>query len=268
METDETAAPSHRAMERRRRLELARAEAEKVINPEHIREDSRARTLAKRVQQRRLNQEANAVGSFGHSCTADTPRCPEARVMLLDTPECCRRHIRKIMAVLAGLLDREEIRWWADYGTLLGYLNFGGLIPWDKDGDLGILGEDRPKLLGLQEELLGLGFHATYQPVRPTQRFRTGDRMKVRLSQKNHTNIDVFIWHELPGGILDRTNYIGADLYKGREFPKDWVLPLERGEWDGINISVPAKPEMLAEWRYGANWREPLRIKHPYEARK
>ena len=195
-------------------------------------------------------------------------RCPEARVMKLDTPECCKGHIRTIMADLAKLMDKAGIRWWADYGTLLGYYNFGGLIPWDKDGDLGILGEDREKLLELQPTLLGMGYHATYAPPRPTQRFRTGDRMKVKLSSRNHTNVDIFIWHERPGGILDRINYIGADLYKGREFPKEWVLPLERGQWEGIDISIPREGKKLAEWRYGERWQEPLRVKHPSEARE
>lgn len=235
---------------------------------EQMRDDSRERTLAKRVQQRRLNEQVGNAGKRRGPCTRDTARCPEARVMLLDTPECCLAHVRGIMRDLTRIFDREGIRWWADYGTLLGFLQFGGMIPWDKDGDLGILAEDREKLLGLRGELMALGYYPTYAPVRPTERFRTGDRLKVRLSAKNHSNVDVFIWCDRPGGMLDRINYIGSDLYKGRQFPREWALPLGRGQWDGIEISLPHQPEKLAAHRYGEKWQEPLRIKHPLGVRK
>lgn len=252
-----------------KRLEtLANSRVRENVAMHQIRENSRQETLANRTRQRRINEQMLKVRTMPEVCAADTPRCPEARNMLLDTPECCKAHVRRIMADVAALMDRDGIRWWVDYGTLLGWIRHGGMIPWDKDGDLGVLGEDRDKLLGLQEEWLGMGYHATFAPVRPTQRFRTGDRMKVRLSRRNWTNVDIFIWHKRPGGILDRKNYIGADLYKGREFPRSWALPLQRGEWDGINVSVPAEPELLAKHRYGASWQEPLREKHPSEVRR
>jgi len=224
---------------------------------------SRERTLAMRVQHRRMNQQILDNRKTFKPCTRETRRCPEARIMLLDTPECCVKHIRHMVAEVAGRLDRAGVDWWIDYGTLLGYLQFGGLIPWDKDGDFGIHARHREKLLALQNEWNAAGYHATYAPPRPTQRFRTGDRMKVRLSARNHSNVDIFIWEDRPGGILDRRNYIGADLYKGREMPRKWVYPLKRGTWDGIEVSLPAEPELLAAHRYGENWQKPLRVKHP-----
>lgn len=187
--------------------------------------------------------------------------------MLLDTPECCVKWIRQILKDVGALLDGAGIRWWIDYGTVLGYVRNGGLIPWDKDTDLGILAEDRQKLLDLRPEIEKLGYFPTYKHPQPTQRFRTGDRMKVRLSQHNHTNTDIFIWEKRPKGMLDRRNYIGADLYKGREMHRDLILPLQRGIWDGIEVSVPADPEGLCLHRYGTNWREPERTKHPSEPR-
>ena len=249
-----------------RQARLMEARVADNLDVEKQRAESRMRTLANRVVQRRANEAMLDIRGHG-GCTADTVRCPEARIMLLDTPECCKTHIRRIMADVAEALDGAGIRWWIDYGTLLGWIRNGGLIPWDKDCDLGILGDDRDKLKKLQGEFLAMGYHAVFSPIRPTQRFRSGDRMKVCLSNRNRTNVDIFIWYRRPGGILDRKNYIGADLYKGREFPLAWVKPLKRGTWDGIAVSVPAKPEKLAEHRYGADWREPLREKHPSEAR-
>jgi hypothetical protein len=169
------------------------------------------------------------------------------------------------MAEVARLMDGAGIRWWLDYGSLLGWVRNGGMIPFDKDGDLGVLGEDGAKLRALMPSLVRAGLYPTWAEKKP-DRWRTGDRMKVRLSRINHTNVDLFLWYPRHG-LLERTNYIGADIYKGREFPVGWALPLRRGVWDGIEVSVPAEPEKLCEWRYGAGWRVPAHEKHPRHPR-
>lgn len=225
-------------------------------------EASMARTLEIRAQQQVRNAEAMEEMARGRQCGPLTPRCQFARNMRVMTPECCKGHVRRIMAELARLLDEAGIRWWLDYGSLLGYVRDGGMIPWDKDGDLGVHGEDRSKLLNLMPAIVNAGFYPTFAQPRK-ERFRTGDRMKVRLSRRNWTNVDLFIWYPRPSGLLERRHYIGADLYKGREFPASWVFPLQRGQWDGIDVSVPAEPEKLCEWRYGPGWRTPEHKKHP-----
>jgi len=217
-----------------------------------------ARTVVRSAEERRMNRLALRELNYGKSgCTADTLRCLQARDMAADTPECCKEHVRAIMRDLAAMLDAARITWWADYGTLLGYVREGGMIPHDKDADLGILAEDRDKLIALFPRLMRLGYWPRYSWPR-CERFRSGDRVKVCLSRLNHTNVDVFIWHRRPGGMLDRTNYIKADQFKGREMPEAKVLPTQRGMWDGIEISAPADPEWMADHRYGPNWRTPI----------
>ena len=257
------------APETRQETLISRRTAEGVDIEARLAEN-RMKTLASRVKQRRANEAMLDITPGSRGCNAATLRCQEARIPLLDTPECCKAHVRRIMADLARLMDRDGIRWWIDYGTLLGWVREGGMIRYDKDGDLGVHGGDRAKLLALIPELLGLGYHAVYAPPRPTQRFRTGDRMKVRVSNRNWTNVDLFLWYpDQPiKGHLDRKNYIGPDLYKGRDFPIEWAFPLQRGEWDGIDVSVPAEPELLAAHRYGDTWMEERREKHPAKVRK
>lgn len=257
-----------RAAKRAARL----AELQTMTNKEVAAETeaSRQRTLANRVLHHRENEKVLDLKDRTGPCTAESVRCPEARIMLIDTPECCVRHIRFILKTVAADLDRAGIRWWIDYGTVLGFVRNGGLIPYDKDADLGILADDRPKLLKLKDAWNAAGFHATYAPPRATERFRTGDRVKVALSRTNRTNTDIFIWErdQPKPGWLDRKNYIGADLFKGREMPETMIFPLRRGQWDGIDVSVPARPEQLCEHRYGEDWSIPQRAKHPPEPRQ
>ena len=50
---------------------------------------------------------------------------------------------------LIDLLDAEGFPFWADGGTMLGALRHGGIIPWDKDIDIGLLATDFPRLIDL-----------------------------------------------------------------------------------------------------------------------
>ncbi len=45
-----------------------------------------------------------------------------------------------------AILDREEIIYWLDCGTLLGAIRNGRIIPWDDDIDLGAFSKDKKKV--------------------------------------------------------------------------------------------------------------------------
>lgn len=203
------------------------------------------------IVQRAVRREEKAR----QECTRDSERCRSATNPAIPTRDCCRRWNALILKDVAEMLDRVGARWWIDYGTLLGYMVNGGLYWNDKDTDLGMLAEDREKVLAQKPALERLGYMVTYTQPRPT-RFGGGDRMKVRLSTRNHTNCDLFFWE--PGGseMIDRRNYIRVDRHKGREFPPEWALPTKRGHWEGVEVAVPAEAEQLVAHRYGDKWRD------------
>jgi hypothetical protein len=122
------------------------------------------------------------------------------------------------------------------------------------------MGEDRERLLSIRQPLLERGYSVAFSRPNP-KRFRSGDRMKVRLSQRNRNNVDLFLWYPQPDGTLDRINYIRSDRMKGRDFPASWALPVTRGKWEGLDVAIPAEPEKLAAWRFGKDWRTPKRTR-------
>lgn len=212
-------------------------------------------------------------------CTPETPRCANARSYSAILRPCCRGHVIDIFTLLAELCAEEGIRWWLDYGSLLGGVRnplLGlepGIVPHDKDGDAGVLGEDYDRFRALRPRVEEAGFYWTESPERPGGNpFRGGNRVKIRRSQVNHTNVDIFPWYRVTpqnrqsfpwvtrtdDGMRHRKGYIGADRYKGREFPEAKLLPLTMMEWEGMELPAPADPLWFVEHRYGPNWRTPI----------
>lgn len=218
----------------------------------------------------------DAIAAEVAACTRDTPRCDGARKYENELRKCCRGHVITIMQTLIPLFDAARVRWWADYGMLLGAVRnpltkwsdypwlsqkgrstpgpHAGIIPHDKDGDLGILAADLPKLRRIKAYLLRQGFDVVEKAG--------SSNFKVRLSRRNHTNVDIFHWGEREDGTLFRRRYISADEFKGREFPKSFIEPMGKVVWEGLTLNAPNNPKKFLEMRYGPNWMTPVCANH------
>lgn len=63
------------------------------------------------------------------------------------------------LGILKNLLDANGIEFWLDWGTLLGAIREGNIIPWDNDLDIGIFKKDLEKLLSIMPRIKKSGFH-------------------------------------------------------------------------------------------------------------
>ena len=66
-----------------------------------------------------------------------------------------------LLAHFARKCDEYGLRYWLDYGSLLGAVRHKGVIPWDDDMDISMLRSDYEKLLELMPEMFPReeGFH-------------------------------------------------------------------------------------------------------------
>ena len=104
-------------------------------------------------------------------------------------PACCTQHLLELIGFTSDLLTRHGIVHWLDYGTLLGAVREGQLIPWDGDADFSILQRDEHAVLALDEEFAAAG-HYVERPG-----LWRGHRgvIRIRYSKVNRGHLDLFM---------------------------------------------------------------------------
>ena len=55
-----------------------------------------------------------------------------------NTPELHLTLIKTLLALVGHILSNNNIKWWAEGGTLLGALRHNDIISWDDDADIGV----------------------------------------------------------------------------------------------------------------------------------
>jgi hypothetical protein len=168
-------------------------------------------------------------------------------------PDCCTEHLLELIHHVHGLLAERGILHWLDFGTLLGAVRDGTLIPWDHDADFGILARDAEAMLTLREELEATG-----------HRMVLGDPAVIRIhySEANRLGLDLTLWHER--GTLLVSDESPLDLWPGMHdrtsFPARFVEQFAEVRLNGRAFPAPSPADrLLTEHRYGPDWRTPTR---------
>lgn len=86
---------------------------------------------------------------------------------------------KPLLQVGARHLSTVNASYWLDYGTLLGAVRDGGLVPWEFDIDMAVMDEDCPKFLTLREAFAkdGLTMYARGEYISHKKRSDTRGHM-------------------------------------------------------------------------------------------
>jgi hypothetical protein len=129
------------------------------------------------------------------------------------------------------------------FGTLLGFVRDGRVIPWDKDVDLGIVAEDASRV---RADDLPDGWRLRIESeVYPWMRRYGVTRGNITITNGS-TKVGIHLLQRGPDGRRYFTYHRRLDVV-----PE--VLPLEYHD----GYAVPADPTLMLEWLYGGTWRTP-----------
>jgi hypothetical protein len=171
-------------------------------------------------------------------------------------PACCTEHLLEMIGFTSDLLTRHGIVHWLDYGTLLGAVREGQLIPWDGDADFSILQRDEEAVLALEGEFEAAGHHVE----RPGLWRGHRGVIRIRYSKINRGQLDLFMWQQRDGMLQPLEG--GEEAWPGMAsrvaFPERFIAPLGEVTLDGRSFPAPtAVEEFLREHRYGPGWETP-----------
>jgi hypothetical protein len=176
-----------------------------------------------------------AALAFVAAVLAMTPRLDRHR----------RRALRRILRDTCEVLNRREVRYWCDYGTLLGLVRDGDLILGDKDADLCILADQKPAVMAAAAELAALGY-------RLTDKGGARRRLIRVLDTRTPFYVDVYPYArdgELLRSLLDPIEDLPAPL----------VAETRSLAALGTRITAPADADALLRYRYGPRYATPRR---------
>lgn len=153
-----------------------------------------------------------------------------------------------ILDAVDKLCKQFGIRYFVIGGTLLGALRHGGLIPWDDDLDIAIIGEDSYKLLGEEfgEELGRYGLKL--------DTFPHGYKISLKNSHRtpfewNYPFVDIFVMSKRRGRWeyeSEVTQSVWNDYLEENE-----LFPLKTCGFGPLNVPCPNKSEQYLKRGYG-----------------
>lgn len=163
------------------------------------------------------------------------------------------RSLRYLLRCAALALQSEAghgLTWWVDFGSLLGIVRDGDVIPGDNDADISVRivdDDDRVRLLACLRwctaHFPGLCLDA--EPWQGAHAYRLYHR-KMWLDVYHARPDADGVWYHGATGV--NSNVRVADI--GATRPWWW----ERGD---VVVRVPDRVHAVLEWRYGADWRVP-----------
>lgn len=161
----------------------------------------------------------------------DISSFPQAKGVLRGVQEADTQLLR----IVHEICEKHHLRYWLDWGTLLGAVRHKGFIPWDDDIDIAMPLEDYNKAVAiLSSELNGYGDIKIYEKTHLNN---------VKMIHVNHgrygLNLDIF-----PKESTQETRDI---------------FPLVKIAFEGYSFYAPNNPDLYLKNKYG-NYMEFPRI--------
>lgn len=160
----------------------------------------------------------------------------------------------KLLHDVTQCLNKHNIRYWADGGTLLGIIRNEGQIPWDDDLDIGVMNTDFTRVLKIVNELNNNYKTEVYQGI-----------VKVFIPNKwaytehrfyGTPTIDIFSYKKTNNNTIVLADNGMRLKFNNARYTADELFPLKNAKYGSMDVSVPHNPYPYLERLYGNKWND------------
>jgi lipopolysaccharide cholinephosphotransferase len=183
----------------------------------------------------------------------DVEKIYKIKNVFLKGPEYTKQPIvQKIYQMLSDidkLFSHHHIIYWISFGTLLGAIRHGGLIPWDDDADLEILRKDEQKLLSIDYEKYGYKIIKMYfgYKIYPI------NGKKIKGYEWNYPFVDIFI-SDISNNKTFFVNEKQQSYDPNCNFQTNELFPLKIYKFGNIYLKGPRNSDNYLNKCYGSDW--------------
>lgn len=168
--------------------------------------------------------------------------------------------IKSMLLDTIDVLNKNNIPYWIDEGTLLGIIRDGDIIPWDNDADIGVSGEYAEQVLKLWPQFFPK-YIVRKRPMIDKWINSEVRSLKIQTIREKLLKIDFHVDIFFKYKHQDMYRWFNGGAYKqvnAKHFDN-----LKKIQWMGREISIPSDPEEYLTMDYG-NWRIPDKNFDPY----
>ena len=149
----------------------------------------------------------------------------------------------------------NEVEHFIFFGTLLGIVRDGDIIPNDDDIDIYVDIKYRNKLI---KELINAGFFVDEDTYPNLSEYF----LQLQIPREDLiTYVDFYFFDSSEDKyISEKWNFSGMidSSYNEIHIPKELIFPLKKFFYQDIQLSIPSKPNEVCAFLYGNEWRIPL----------
>jgi len=145
----------------------------------------------------------------------------------------------EVLEEIRHLCQKHGLKYYADWGTLLGAIRHKGFVPWDDDLDIGMLRDDYTAFLKIAREELPSGLELKSIYIDPGH-----DNVKARIITGRHMNFDKAYlekFHRCPF-------VVGVDIFPIDYIPRNKVKSETQNQWINFAMSAAASVSPCAPY--------------------
>ena len=164
-----------------------------------------------------------------------------------------RKRMKKMILNVIDILEKNNIPYWLDEGTLLGIVRDGDLLPWDHDADFGIPGEYAQNIIDIRYKF----YPKFFVKINKTKSlWMPGNIRSIKLKTpferlvRINFHIDLFFKYKIDNSC----HWIIMTALKHSD--SKFFDKLDTISWEGRKVKIPSHVEEYLELNYG-DWRTP-----------
>lgn len=162
--------------------------------------------------------------------------------------------IKASLLAFKKVMEKNNIPFWLEYGTQLGAVREGRIIPWDIDGDVGVWLKDVQRMKDAQQDFLDAGLMLAYQPNHIFVNYKIDKQRGTYLA-----TLDVYTFDFAAG----KTNSWVVRIENGEVLdvrsPARYYTTFRLIDFLETKFFVPMEAEKALEFAYGKEWKTPIK---------